>query len=174
MESRLHWDSSEVKNLQFRLEMSSESPEALAAMAFNESQYDASHQGEAETVDAAGLLHHGGVEAPQQSPVTQATTPIQFSLNESTVGDGDMRTSSASHVEQPGTWAVPNNSIPSRNYLDVSNVSQENPTMELQYPYLDPSQRLTRSGDNHRTEPEPSLSTSWFLHDPQSQFDDPK
>ena len=174
MESRLHWDSSEVKNLQFRLEMGGESPEALAAMAFNESKYDSSHQGEAETVDATGLLHHGGVEAPQQSPVTQATAPIQFSLNESTVSDGDMRTSSASHVEQPGTWAVPNNSISSRNYLDVSDGSQEDTTMELHYPYLDTSQRLMRSGDNHRPEPEPSLPTSWFLHDPQSQFDDPK
>ena len=164
MESGLCWDVSVVKDLQMRLEMGNEPAEALAELAFNKSKYNSSQHGEPETVSATGLLHHGDVATTPQNPVTQATAPMHFNLNEGLAVDGDIMTSATSHIEEPGPWPVPNNSIPPHNFFssrDGSSVSEENAAMEIQHPDFDTGPRLMTGGANYQTQPGPSLSTSW-------------
>ena len=164
VESRLCWDVSVIEDLQIRLQMGNEPADALAELAFNKSKYNSSQHREPETVNATGLLLHGDVASPPKNPVSQATAPMHFNLNEGLAVGGDMLTSATSHMEELGPWAVPNNSIPLHNSFpsrDGSSVSKENAAMEMQHPDLHISQSLMTGGANYRTQPGPSLSTPW-------------
>ena len=167
MESRLCWDVSVIKDLQVRLEMGNEPADALAELAFNKSKYKSSQHGESGTVDATGLLHDGDIAAPQQAPASGATAPTQFNLDEGSVVDREMMTSTTSHMGEPGPWAVPNNSIHLYNSFSPrggSSVWEEDAAMEMQHPDLDTSQRLMTGGGIYRTQPGPNFSTPWVSY----------
>ena len=163
-ESRLRWDLSVSKNMQFRLEMGNEPAEVLAEAAFNESTYDSSHQGEAETVDTPRPSHRGPIPASQRIQGTQTTAPARFNPS---VAEEDMIDSSVSHAAQHG-WPLagsnssisPYSNLPSRSGF---NMSGANAAMEMQHSYVDTSQTLMMSGGSPRIQPHPSPYTSWIF-----------
>lgn len=176
LESSLRWDLAVIKKIKARLEVGNECADLLAEMAFNESEYGSSRHREAETVNSAGLSHHGGVAASQLTPLTPSSAPIHFDLNESSAVGEDMMTYPASRMEQPGTWLVPNQLIPPHNYLtprDRSDISEKNPGMEVHHSDLDTTQRLMTSGNSDWTQPERSLSTSWTSSRTFHNLEDP-
>ena len=170
IDSLFGWDLSVIEGLQIRLEMSNEPADTLAELAFTESTYDWSHHDEVKTVDATGLSHHRGVPGPQQSSVTQATAPLHLNSSQSSIVDGDMMTSLASHMEQPRSpWVFPNDSIPHLNQVlsqGDSDVPEGDWTTELQHPHRNTGQMLMTSRGNYRTPPQPSSDAPWMASKP--------
>lgn len=162
IESRLRWDVSVIRKLQFRLEVGNESADVLAESAFKESTYDPSHDGDIETLDAANISHYGDVTTPQEDPVTQATTPMYSNLSGRPGFDEDRTTSSASHMEP---WALANGLMSSHNdcfYPDDSDEAQRNTAMRMRHPQLDTGQEFVTRDDSYRTQPGPSPFTPWI------------
>ena len=164
-DSLFRWDSSVIKRLQSRLEMSDEPADTLAEIAFEESTYDWSHHGDADTTDAASLSYHGGVAAPQQRAVTAAAAPVHFGSSEGSAIDGHMTSSSASQREQVAwPWAVPDSPMSHRNDSQTRvdpNIPGGNVVMGMQHPYQTNNQRLTTTGGHCRPHPQPSSYPSW-------------
>lgn len=164
VESSLRWDSAVIKKIKVRLEGDSECGGLLAEMAFNESEYGSGRQGGAETVNLAGLSHHGGVAVPQLAPLTPSSASLHFDLKESLAVHGDMMTYPASRMGQSGTWAVPSQLIPPHHDFSPGgrpDVSDKNPGMEVHRSNLDTTQRLMTSGNSDWNQPGRSLFSSW-------------
>lgn len=157
IETLLRWDLSVIKNLQLRLELSDESADTLAELAFNESTYDWRPHNEVEIDDTAGSSSHGDATTPQQHTESQPVAPVQYNSNESSVLDEDMMTSSALHTERSGwPWVVQNHSISHENdFLSRgdSEVTDGGVRMEIQHPYSNSSQSFIEKGGNHRIQP---------------------
>ena len=162
-ESLLHWDASVTKELQCRLEMGDELPENLAEMAFKRSTYDLSHRRQIEAVDITEPSHHGDVTGPPHISMTQATAPMHFNLDQSSVANGGTVKVLATQTEQHGwPWGVSDNySYTHHRFLpqSISDMPEVHTMAVTPHSQLNTHQTSMASGGFYWTQPD--LSTPW-------------